>query len=177
MKVQTKFFGEIEVNEEKIITLSEGMLGFEKNKKFVLIPHQKDNMFKWFQSIEDPLICFLVIEPVLFMFNYSLEISDDTVSKLKIQTPEEAIIYALVVIPEDPMKISANLAGPIVINTRNRNGVQVVSNNPDHQIKHYIIEELKSNAAKLMTNFAAAISGKVAASVETLTTNAPESKE
>lgn len=161
MKIQSKFFGEIEIEDNKIITLVDGMLGFEKLTKYILIPHGQDNMFKWLQSTQDPTVCFLVVEPVSFMFNYSLEISDDVVDRIKIRTPEDVIIYSIVVIPEDPAKISANLCGPIVINAVNRMGSQVISSNPEHQVKHYIIEELKKNTARLVTNFAAMVnSGK-----------------
>jgi len=160
LKIQAKFFGEIEIDENKIITLYDGMLGFEKLTKYILIPHGKDNMFKWLQSTEDPMVCFLVVEPVSFMFNYSLEIADEIVDKLKIRTPEDVIIYAIVVIPEDPSKISANLCGPIVINAINRTGSQVISSNPEHQVKHFIIEELKKNTARLMTNLSAIVGGQ-----------------
>ncbi|HOT77234.1 MAG TPA: flagellar assembly protein FliW [Candidatus Wallbacteria bacterium] len=164
MKIQSKFFGEIEIEENKIITLVDGMLGFEKLKKYILIPHGQDNMFKWLQSTEDAAVCFLVVEPVSFMFNYSLEIADDVVDRIKIRTPEDVIIYSIVVIPEEPSKISANLCGPIVINAVNRMGAQVISSNPEHQVKHYIIEELKKNTARLMTNFATMVnSGKAIA--------------
>lgn len=161
MKIQSKFFGEIEIEENKIITLIDGMLGFDKLTKYILIPHGQDNMFKWLQSTQDPTVCFLVVEPVSFMFNYSLEISDDVVDRIKIRTPEDVIIYSIVVTPEDPAKISANLCGPIVINAVNRMGSQVISSNPEHQVKHYIIDELKKNTARLVTNFAAMVnSGK-----------------
>lgn len=161
MKIQSKFFGEIDIDENKIITLVDGMLGFEKLKKYILIPNGQDNTFKWLQSAEDSTVCFLVVEPVSFMFNYSLEISDDVVDRIKIRTPEDVLIYSIVVTPEDPAKISANLCGPIVINAMNRMGAQVISSNPEHQVKHYIIEELKKNTARLVTNFAAMVnSGK-----------------
>ena len=113
-------------------------------------------MFKWLQSMEDATVCFLVVEPVLFMFNYALEISDETVEKIQLKDSQDAVIYSLVVIPEDPMKISANLCGPIVINRVNKRGMQVVSTNSEHLVKHYIIEELKKNAHNLMSNVSVA---------------------
>lgn len=152
MLVKTKFFGEVEVSDGKIVTIMNGLLGFENLTRYVLIPHDKDNMFKWFQSVEDVSVCFLVVEPVTFMLNYSLEISDEVVDKISIKSADDVITYALVVIPDDPLKISANLCGPLVINTVNRLGMQVVSMNPQHQVKHYIIDELKANTSKLMQN-------------------------
>lgn len=175
-KVQSKFFGEIVVEDDKVITLVESIIGFEKLKKFVLIPHNKDNMFKWFQSLEDPEVCFLVVEPVSFMFNYSLEIPDELAERLEIKSPEDVVIYSIVVIPEDPAKISANLCGPIVINALNRLGAQVISNNPEHKVKHYIIEELKKNTERLVSNLKSMVSAgqKIAEEFNNSISNQPE---
>ena len=37
MKVQTKWFGEIEVSDDKIITFDKGIIGFEDWKKYTLV--------------------------------------------------------------------------------------------------------------------------------------------
>ncbi|HNY10978.1 MAG TPA: flagellar assembly protein FliW [Candidatus Wallbacteria bacterium] len=159
MKIETKFFGEVEIDETKIATIVDGILGFEEYHDYVLFPHPKDAMFCWLQSTENPNICFLMAEPVQFMFNYSVDVSDEIVAKLQIERAETVATYALVVVPEDPLKISANLAGPIIINTQSHLGAQVISMDKAHAVKHYIIEELKANASFLISNFVSAVSG------------------
>ncbi len=159
MKIGTKFFGEVEIDETRIATLVDGILGFEEYHDYVLIPHPKDAMFCWFQSTEKPEICFLMAEPVQFMFNYSVDVPDEIVEQLQIERAETVATYALVVVPEDPLRISANLAGPIIINTKSRLGAQVISMDKAHSVKHYIVEELKANASFLVSNFVSAVSG------------------
>lgn len=159
MKIGTKFFGEIEIDVTKIATIVDGILGFEEYHDYVLLPHPKDAMFCWLQSTENPQVCFLMAEPVQFMFNYTIDIPDETVEKLQIERAETVATYALVVVPEDPLKISANLAGPLIINTHTRLGAQIISMDKAHSVKHYIIEELKANASFLISNFVSAVSG------------------
>lgn len=158
-KIMTRFFGELEIDETKIATFPEGILGFEDCREYVLMPHPKDPMFCWLQSVDRSEVCFLIADPALFMFNYSIDIQDDVVEKLAITRAETVAAYALVVVPDDPLKVSANLAGPLIINTDTCLGAQVISMNPEHKVKHYIIDELKANASTLITNFVDAFAG------------------
>lgn len=160
MKVKTKHFGEMEIAEERIISFSDGLLGFEQQRRYFLLDAPQNDSFHWLQCIDNPELCFLVTEPVSFMFEYSLELTDGVVEELQIQLPEEVLILALVTVPADPAKISANLCGPLVINSRNRQGKQIVSVDPKHQIKHYIIEEMQKNSARLAAVSSAATAEK-----------------
>jgi len=159
MMIKTKFWGEVEINEEKIITLADGLIGFEEYKKYVMFPHEKDANFQWLQSAETPFLCFLITTPLSFMFDYSIEITDNTVEKLKITAPEDVAIYCLVTVPEDPLKISANLAGPLIINANELSGEQVVIMDPKYSIKHYILDELRTNAPMLIENISNTLMG------------------
>jgi flagellar assembly factor FliW len=140
----------VEIAEERVITFQEGLFGFESRKKYFLMEAEKYENFKWLQCIDDSTLCFLVVEPVSFMFNYALEIDDLVVDELGIVDPDEVLILAMVTIPEDPSKITANLVGPLVINASNRKARQVVSTSPRHKIKHFIIEEMQKNAEKFL---------------------------
>lgn len=148
-KITTKNFGEIEVPENRIIRFERGLIGFEEARRYFLMDADGGDMFKWLQCVDRPELCFLVAEPVSFLFDYSLELTDITVESLKITSPDEVLIYAIVVVPEDPARISANLCGPLVINAGSKLGEQVVSTDPAHGVRHYILDEMKKNAAKI----------------------------
>jgi flagellar assembly factor FliW len=150
LKFDTKHFGIVEIPEENVITFKHGLFGFENLRSFFFLENEDNNNFKWLQSGEEKDVCFLVVNPVTFMFDYTLEISDDVVEELGIEKPEDVLIFSLVVVPSDPSKISANLCGPLVINVKTMLGKQVVSTDPNHKVKHYILEELKKNADKLI---------------------------
>jgi len=150
MEIITKKFGKIVIDKNKIILFPEGILGFEKFKKYILIEEQKESMFKWLQCIDNPDLTFLIIEPEIFKINYTLDISDKDVEFLKIEKPEDVEIFAIVNVPENPMKMTANLQGPIVINLRKKLAKQVISTDPTHKVKHYIIEEMQENTARYL---------------------------
>jgi len=102
-------------------------------------------MFYWLQAVDDPSLCFLVIEPELFMFNYSLEISDEDVNALEIERPEDVEVLAIVTILQDPKDMTANLQGPIIINKKNLKAKQIISTDPQHKVKVPILKTLEEN--------------------------------
>lgn len=171
MMIKTKFWGEADIDESKILTFENGLMGFEIFRKYIIIPHEKDHNFSWLQSVENQFLCFLITTPMSFMFDYSIEISDDTVAALNITTSEDVAVYCLVTVPEDPLKISANLSGPLVLNVSNFTGEQVVVMDAKYSVKHYIIDELKANAPRVIDNLTSAFAG------EAVSEKAPEMSE
>ena len=81
MKLNTSRFGEIEVNEEEIITFSDGLFGFEDIKKYIIFQMEDDNPLMWMQSIEEGSLAFILIRPFEFNPNYSLQLSDNDASR------------------------------------------------------------------------------------------------
>lgn len=160
--IKTKFWGEAEVDESKILTLAKGLIGFEDFTKFVMFPHDKDANFSWLQSTENQFLCFLITTPMSFMFDYSIEITDETVANLGITAAEDVAIYCLVTVPEDPLQISANLSGPLIFNVTNYTGEQIVVMDDRYSVKHYIIDELKANAPRVIDNLTTAFTGETA---------------
>ena len=76
MKIATARFGEIEVIPEEIIEFAEGLLGFEDAHRFVILNHQDGSPFRWLQCVDNGDLAFVIIEPLNFMFEYDLSISD-----------------------------------------------------------------------------------------------------
>ncbi|MDR5659773.1 flagellar assembly protein FliW [Serpentinicella sp. ANB-PHB4] len=143
MKITTKNFGEIEINEKSVIDFIDGIPGFDHLKKFVLIENPEEDMqFHWLQSVDDGDVAFVVINPFLFKPDYDFEISENTIIKLQLEDPKDVAIYSIVVVPEDLTKMTANLAAPIVINTKNKKGKQVLLDSDKYSKRHYIMEEL-----------------------------------
>jgi flagellar assembly factor FliW len=145
MKINTARFGELEVNEKEIIHFKEGLFGFEDLKKYVIFQMEDDNPLVWMQAIEDGDLAFILIRPFEFRPNYSLKLSDKDVEDIELESPDDSDIFAIVVLPEDSSKMTANLQGPIVINRVKKLGKQVISTNPKHKLKHYILQEMQEN--------------------------------
>ena len=124
MKINTNYHGEIELREEDILTLVNGMLGFEDIEKFVLIK-EEDIFVEYLQSVKDD-IAFAVMDPFIIKQDYTFDIPDMVMKSLDIKSADEVVINTVVVVPEDITKIRTNLQAPIVFNKTNNKGMQIV---------------------------------------------------
>jgi len=149
MKIKTKPYGEIEVSERQKIYFPEGIIGFESIHNYFLID-SREGPFYWLQAETDSNLAFLLVNPRLFMKDYKLIIDEKDAKSIGIQNEKDMIDFAIVTVPEDPSKISANLMGPIIINKKTRVAKQVISQNNEYTVKHYILDEMKKAKEKLV---------------------------
>jgi flagellar assembly factor FliW len=149
MKIKTKPYGEIEVNEKQRVSFPEGIYGFEHIHTFFLLDSE-EGPFYWLQAENQPDLAFLLVNPRLFLEGYKLMVKEADLKNLKINSSEDILDFTIVTVPEDPAKISANLMGPIIINKRTKIAKQVISENDEYEVKHYILEEIKKNKEKLL---------------------------
>jgi flagellar assembly factor FliW len=144
MQLETKHFGTIEIDEKDILNFTEGIPGFEEINKFVLLGKtEEESPFQWMQGIDNTDVAFIVIDPRVFKPDYFVDVYEKDIEELGIKDENKILIYCIVVVPEDISKITANLKAPILINVENNRGKQVVLENGNYQIKHYIMEELR----------------------------------
>ncbi|MFN8009144.1 MAG: flagellar assembly protein FliW [Terriglobia bacterium] len=126
MKLETYSFGTLEYDSQSIVELSEGMLGFARYKKYLLLEHEETQPLKWLQSLDSPEIAFPVVDPQLLIPDYADSISQEVLETLQIEQPADAVTLAVVVIPEDPSQATVNLKAPVLINHRKMTGIQIV---------------------------------------------------
>ncbi|MCL2070025.1 MAG: flagellar assembly protein FliW [Treponema sp.] len=143
MKVSTKAYGLIEVEERLKITFPSGLLGFESLKDYVLLDAEQEP-FYWLQSIDEQQIAFVLINPFIFRPDYEMDIDNEELLPAEITDPGKALIFSIVTIPSEG-PITANLQGPLIVNRETRKGVQVVLTDSRWTTKHDILAE--ANAA------------------------------
>lgn len=142
MKLNTTNFGQIEIDEEQIINFPEGLLGFEDEKQFIIIKNEdEENPFEWLQSVTNPDLAFVIVDPFLVYPNYDIVIPETAQEKLKINDQKEVNVYSIVVVPEDMEKMTTNLLGPIIANINQRLGKQVILDDDRYTTKHYIFNQ------------------------------------
>ena len=144
MKVNTTRFGELQVNQEDIVSFSEGLLGFENLKEFFVVDPGDSTLILWLQSIEDAKIAFPIIEPKIFKPDYVAKLLPADMNSVKIESVHEAKIYSILTIPTDITKMSANLKAPIVINNEKKVARQIVLQDNKLSVKYEMYKELKS---------------------------------
>ncbi len=145
MTINSLRFGPIEVPEDKVIKMERPILGFESLRTFCMIEMEELVPFHWLQSTEDPAVAFLVFNPVLLFPDYRIEINSNEIAELDVVDVTKVETYVVVTIPEDPQRMSANLQGPILVNTENRRAKQLVLVNSRYQVRHSIFDMLESN--------------------------------
>ncbi|MEG6570387.1 flagellar assembly protein FliW [Thermoanaerobacterium thermosaccharolyticum] len=144
MNIETKNFGLVSYNEEDVIYFDDGIPGFEGLKSFILLSVDEYTPFKWLQSIDDTNIAFVIIDPKAIVKDYKVELDEETVKLLDIKDLNHILVFAIVVIPDEIEKMTANLKAPIIINAENNKGMQILIDNDEYMIKHPILKELKN---------------------------------
>jgi len=147
MKINTKFYGELEINEEEIIQFPQGLPGFEEEKRFVYL-QSEENFFGSLQAVDLETLGFVVISPFIICPDYHFDLEDQIVNELGLEKPEEALLLSIVNIPPgQPKDATANLQAPVVINTAKRRGIQVILAEMGYPLRCRIWAEDSTEAA------------------------------
>lgn len=142
MLVKTRYFGEVELEEEKILTFDRGIIGFEKLHRFTLIYNNEngsDTSITWLQSIEEPSMALPVINPASILNDYNPEVEDELLTPLGDLGPDNTCIFVTLTVPSDISKMTTNLKAPIIINADTKKGCQVIAEN-DYPVKFNIYD-------------------------------------
>ena len=124
MDIQTTRFGVISVEDDRIMTFSQGLLGFPENQQFALIQTGEENYFFWLQSVEDPNLAFVITDPTTFFRDYTVQVREETQAEIELEDVNDAQTF--VICNKVGEWLTGNLLGPLVINVRNRKGSQIV---------------------------------------------------
>ena len=135
MKINTLRFGEIEIEENRIFNFEMPIIGFNELKKFVVVDLNKDSFFKWLQSVEDPSLAFPIVSVFSMNVDYSVDLEDDVVEKLKIKNVESLLVMNIASIPQDnPQETTLNLLAPLVFNLDEQIAGQVILSGSGYDI-------------------------------------------
>ena len=128
MRIQTKYFGEVEVNEEDVLHFLQGIPGFPEEKKFVLLSLEENGLFQVLQSVSNSHPAFVVVDPFLFVKDYEFKIDDTTKEQLKLHSDNAELEVKVIVTMKDSIaKSTANLQAPIIINIKEKLAKQYIT--------------------------------------------------
>ena len=137
MIINTAKFGEIEIEESRIFDFVLPIIGFDELKKYIILDPNKDSLFKWLQSIEDPELAFPIISVASLEYDYSIDLSDSVVKALDIQNPESILVMNITSIPQDnPRGTTINLLAPLIFNLDNQTAGQIVLSGSGYDISY-----------------------------------------
>ncbi|MGP4061268.1 flagellar assembly protein FliW [Halobacillus sp. H74] len=133
MKIETKYFGTVEVNAEEMIRFPHGLPGFESFHSFVLLPVDELGTYFALQAVDEAELSLIVTNPYLFYKDYAFDIDEN---ELSLEKPDEVAVYNVVTLKEPFEESTLNLQAPIVVNIPERIAKQVILNDINYQTKH-----------------------------------------
>jgi len=136
MLIHSTQLGDIEVDEKKLIAFPHGLPGFPNEKSFVLLPYQAESPFGYLQSVAEPKLTFLVVDPFAFFKDYEFQLHDDMIQELELVTPDIAQVFNIVSVPGKAEDMTTNLLAPIVLNTQTNKAVQVILERTSYTTRH-----------------------------------------
>ena len=135
INVSSSLFGDIRVRPQDVIEFPAGLLGFPECRHFALIGGQASGTF-WLQSIEHPVLVFLLVDPFLAYGGYTVDIAPQDLAGLEIAQPSDVAILSIVTLSRSPNEpATANLQGPLAINLRTRIGKQIAIDVPGFGVR------------------------------------------
>ena len=147
MQVKTKTMGTVEVAEERLINIPSGLFGFEEYTDFALVDSEYEPLI-WFQSLQEPNLAFLLIDPFIIADDYEADIDDSELLRIGIKDPADVSVFTIVTVPGDGGPVTANFQGPLIINKKNHLCMQAILDSSKYTTKHNIIEALRRKEAK-----------------------------
>lgn len=151
MQLNTKLFGEIEIEEEKMIFFEKGIIGFPHCQRFTLVYDEGEDgsrkNISWLQSIEEPAFALPVLDPLLVKEDYNPKVEEQLLKHLGTLAEDSTYVLVTVTATADVKKLSVNLKAPIVINVKERKAVQVIVED-DYPVKFPIYEILQAKKEK-----------------------------
>ena len=127
--INSSHFGELEITPENIFYFDNGILGFEMLNHFVLITDDEVAPFKWLISVEEPEIMFPVISPWFVEADYSPGKDIDT---------DQQVLFCIVTLNDGLGNITANMKAPIVLNSTELTGEQIILPYEKYNVCHII---------------------------------------
>jgi flagellar assembly factor FliW len=124
MEIQTSRFGRMSIEDERIMTFPNGLLGFPSFTRYALIQTGQENYFFWLQSVDEPSLAFVITDPAIFFKDYQVPLREEMAMELQLSDP--AHLQVFVICNRVGEWLTGNLLGPIAINAQNCLAQQVV---------------------------------------------------
>lgn len=137
MKVQTDYYGEVEYEEDDLITLPDGLFGFPDLRYYLpLCLNEEDDFMLLLQSTEKPEVAFIIINPLLLCPDYNPALTPEELSCMGVTDSGELSYYVICVIKDNYLENTVNLKCPLAINPQTKKAMQVILENSSYGFRH-----------------------------------------
>ncbi len=139
LTIESKYFSEIEIDEQKIVEFPQGIPGFEQIRRYIFIYPEEPSPFAYMQAVDEKQVCFLAVNPFLFYPDYEFDLSEDVKEELQISREQDLMIWTIASVRDSLSEGTMNLLGPIVVNVPLRLGKQVILHDTPYRTKHPLV--------------------------------------
>jgi flagellar assembly factor FliW len=126
--------------ESPTIEFPAGLVGFDEWKRFVLITHPSGGPLRLLQSLDDRRVSFLVASPYHVVPDYRLSLAEADTLALRLADPAAADVYCILSVQEEPLTVTANLLGPLVVNWQAGLGQQVILADSGYGTRYPVVD-------------------------------------
>ncbi|SDC11812.1 flagellar assembly factor FliW [Terribacillus halophilus] len=126
MNIETKYFGSMTVEEEKVIRFEKGLPGFQDETDFVLIDFPDNPVFQILQSTKTSPVAFVVASPYHFHKAYAFDLDESIKEALEITKAEHVNVLAILTLRDPFANSTINLQAPLIINGESRKAQQII---------------------------------------------------
>ncbi len=137
MKLQTKFFGEIDYEQSQIISFPAGIPGFPEEKEFVLLPFAgSETAMLCLQSTAVAQLAFVVLDPFCFSDDYTPVLQESELRQLGVENAQELYYYVLCNLRKPVSDSTVNLRCPLAINPNTLVGRQIIMDTDEYDMRY-----------------------------------------
>lgn len=150
MHINSRVFGEIDIDDDKIICFEDGVIGFEEYHKYALLydeDKKKDDKggIMWLQCMDEPDLAFPVADPLHIYPGYNPVVEDEWLAPIgEFESADDIFLLSILTVPSDLTKVTANLKAPVIINMITMKACQTIVNNEEYEIRYNIYDYVQS---------------------------------
>ena len=144
MVMNTRLFGEVTIDDNKMLHFPGGIVGFPDLQDFALIhdvEQGENGGIHWMQSVQEPNFAMPVIDPLRVKPDYDPIVEDELLGTLGEIQPDDVLVLVTITVPSDLTKMTVNLKAPFIINVATRKACQVIVE--DYEIKFPVYDILQ----------------------------------
>ena len=143
MKITTRVFGEIDIEESKIIHFQGGIVGFPELTDFAIIhdaEKDSENPIRWMQSMQEPNFAMPGMDPLAVCPDYNPTVEDEMLKPIGELNPDSILVLVTLTVPQDVKKMSVNLQAPFIINADERKAIQLIVDPDKYEVRFPIYD-------------------------------------
>ena len=141
MKVITTRFGQVDVPDDAVVTFPEGIEGFNRLRRYVMLRTTELGLFRWLQSAEVPALAFVVCDPRLIVHDYEVNVRAEQLLEIGATNAAETEVLVILTHPHDRRQMTANLQGPIITNRLKGLARQIVLEDGRYSARHRVFAD------------------------------------